>query len=125
MPMTPIAPSNRQLVDSYGSGVFRVSGRLFQGSVLVFPDRTEAWPVTAFGDVTIDTLRAVIDAAPPIEVLLIGCGDRPLPLPGPLRQAMREAGIGIDAMATGAACRTYNMLSAEARRVAAALVALP
>ena len=125
MPMMPISSSDRQLVDSYGAGTFRVSGRRFEGSVLVFPDRTEAWPVTAFGEVTIDSLRAVIDAEPPVEVLLVGCGVRPMPLPGPLRQAMRDAGIGIDAMATDAACRTYNMLSAEARRVAAALIALP
>ena len=46
------------------------------------------------------------------------------PLPGKIRESLREAGIGADAMDTGAACRTYNVLVSENRRVAAALIAL-
>ena len=57
-----------------------------------------------------------------IEILLIGCGRRMVPLPKVLREELRAAGIVADAMDTGAACRTYNILLAEDRRVAAALL---
>jgi len=57
-----------------------------------------------------------------VEVLLIGCGPRMVLLPSALRRQIREAGIGMDAMDTGAACRTYNVLISEGRRAAAALI---
>ncbi|MEE8272190.1 MAG: Mth938-like domain-containing protein [Alphaproteobacteria bacterium] len=124
MDVTPIAPAGRQVIDSYQPGGFRVSGVVHDGSILVFPDHTEPWPVAAPGEVTFDALARVVAADPPIEVLLVGCGRRMAPLPASLRAALREAGLGVDAMDTGAACRTYNVLLSEARRVAAALIAL-
>ena len=57
-------------------------------------------------------------------MLLIGCGARIAPLPKAVRDGLREAGIGADTMDTGAACRTFNILVSEGRRVAAALIAL-
>ncbi|MGH6796969.1 MAG: MTH938/NDUFAF3 family protein, partial [Roseiarcus sp.] len=59
-----------------------------------------------------------------VEILLLGCGPRMAPVPPALRQGLRVAGIVVDAMDTGAACRTYNVLLSEDRRVAAALLAL-
>ena len=73
----------------------------------------------------IDSLQAVLDSDPPVEILLIGCGARVAMLDPALKAALKERGIGCDAMDTGAACRTYNVLMAEARRVVAALIALP
>lgn len=124
MEITPEIPQDRQVIESYGEGRFRISGRAHQGSVLVFPDRTLAWPVAAMPELSIEALAAVVDADPPVEILLIGCGARLALLPGPLRQELRAHGIGCDTMDTGAACRTYNVLLAESRRVAAALIAL-
>jgi len=124
MEITPDIPQDRQVIESYGEGRFRISGRAHEGSVLVFPDRTLAWPVTAMAELSMETLAEVVAARPPVEILLIGCGAKLALLPGPLRQALRAQGIGCDTMDTGAACRTYNVLLAEARRVAAALIAL-
>jgi uncharacterized protein len=118
------APRAPKLVERYGNGGFRVSGENLTGSILVLNDRVEAWPVPDMASLSIESLRPVIAADPPIQILLLGCGPRLAFIPPPLRQALREAGVVIDAMDTGAACRTYNVLLAEERRVAAALIAV-
>jgi len=66
--------------------------------------------------------RAIAGEA--LDVLLVGCGPRFLPPPAGLVRALRESGIGLEWMDTGAACRTFNVLLAEERRVAAALIAV-
>jgi uncharacterized protein len=119
--VTPLIPADRQVIDSYGPSGFHVSGTAYQSAIVVFPDATHIWPVSTLADVTPDSLRAVIDHGG-IEILLLGCGRRMQPVPLALRQALRAFGIVIDAMDTGAACRTYNILLAEERRVAAALL---
>jgi uncharacterized protein len=124
MEITPEIPPGRQVIDSYGPGRFRISDATHAGSVLVFPERTLAWPVTAMAGLSLDSLSPVLTADPAVEILLIGCGPRLVPVPGDLRSALRARGIGCDAMDTGAACRTFNILLAESRRVAAALIAL-
>lgn len=124
MEITPEIPQGRQVIESYGPGRFRISGVTHSGSVLVFPERAIAWPVGAMADLSLDALSVVRAAAPAVEILLIGCGPRLTPLPGKVRSALRAEGIGCDVMDTGAACRTFNVLLAEARRVAAALIAL-
>jgi uncharacterized protein len=124
MEITPSIPGDRQVIAGYGPGLFRISGTVYTGSVLVFPDRTVSWPVTALEGATPESLAAVCEAEPAVEVLLLGVGERNRPLPAGLRNALREAGVVVDGMDTGAACRTYNVLMAEDRRVAAALVAL-
>jgi uncharacterized protein len=121
MDVTPLIPAGRQVIDSYGAHSFHVSGAGYGGAILVFPDKTESWPVTALDDVTAETLRPVIEHGG-VEILLLGCGKRMHPVRPALRQALRQAGIVVDAMDTGAACRTYNILLAEERRVAAALL---
>ena len=112
------------MIDGYGPGLFRVAGESFAGSVLVFPERTVAWRVADFDSLTIDDLAPVVGARPPVELLLLGCGKETKFPPPALRAALREAGISLEPMDTGAACRTFNVLLAEERRVAAALIAL-
>ncbi|MEM9682026.1 MAG: Mth938-like domain-containing protein [Pseudomonadota bacterium] len=124
MEITPNIPQDRQVIESYGEGRFRISGAPYTGSVLVFPDRTIAWPVSRMEDISVGALSGVLDAEPRVEILLVGCGERLVPLSEDLRGPLREKGIGCDAMDTGAACRTFNILLAESRRVAAALIAL-
>lgn len=121
MELTPVIPSGRQVIESYGARGFRVTGIAYASSILVFPDATLTWPVTSIEGVTLETLRPVIERGG-TEILLLGCGARMTPVPAALRQALKAAGIGLDAMDTGAACRTYNVLVAEDRRVAAALL---
>jgi uncharacterized protein len=124
MDVTPLIPSGRQVIEGYAAGGFRVSGALYAGSVLVFVDRTELWPVSTLAEATLERFQPVI-ARGDIEILLLGCGARMGMVPSALRQGLRAGGIVVDAMDTGAACRTYDVLLAEERRVAAALIALP
>ena len=124
MEITPAIPGDRQVIAGYGAGLFRISGVVHNSSVIVFTDRTIAWPVQSLDDLTIDSLAPVRDADPAVEVLLLGVGGQNALVPSALRKALRDAGIVLDSMDTGAACRTYNVLMAEDRRVAAALIAL-
>jgi len=124
MDVTPVIPAGRQVVESYGASGFRVSGSLYGGSILVFSDMTLDWPVGGIGEASIERFAPVIEHGG-IEILLLGCGRRTTLVPAGLRRALRAGGIVMDAMDTGAACRTYNVLLAEERRVAAALIRLP
>ncbi len=124
MDVTPIIPADRMVIDSYGPGQFRVSGTVLEGPVLVFPDHTQNWSVGGFGELTAENFRPVWEAEPSVELLLLGSGPKMALLPSRLRQEVRAAGVVIEVMDTGAACRTYNVLLAEGRRVAAALLPL-
>jgi len=123
--ITPAVPSGRQVIEAYGPRGFRVSGVAYAGAVIVFPEATLSWQAAAMADVTMDSVAPVLQRAgseDAIEILLLGCGRRMMPVPPPLRVGLRQMGIGIDAMDTGAACRTYDVLLTEGRRVAAALL---
>lgn len=122
--VTPLLPAGRQVVESYGGGGFRVSGRRYEGSVLVLPDRTLDWPVATLAELSAESLEPVAAADPVVELLLVGCGPRLQLLPRPLREALRARGVVLEPMDTGAAARTYNVLLAEGRAVAAALIAV-
>ena len=122
--ITPLVPEDRQIVQSYGSGRFKVSRIEYQGSIIVLPGRTLSWDIAIHDDINIDSLAAVLQEEPRIEILLIGCGQMMQLLPRSLTDTCRQKGLAVDAMDTGAACRTYNILAAEGRRVAAGLVAL-
>ena len=124
MDVTPHVPEGRQLVQAYRPGGFTIGGRDYEGSVLVFPGHTVGWPVTALDQLTAAALRPVIEASPPVELLVLGAGGRFALLPPRLRRELREQGLIVDVMDTAAACRTYNVLLAEERRVAAALIAV-
>lgn len=122
MDVTPIIPADRQVIDTYAPGRFRISNVVHEGPVLVTPDRTVPWAVADFGAVSLASLGPLPDAEPKVEILLIGTGERMQLLPGTVRRELKEAGIVADVMDTRAACRTYNVLLAEGRRVAAALI---
>ena len=122
--ISPVVPQGRQVVESYGDGRFRISGEIWTGSVLLRPDATSTWPVNDVRELTLESLAPLTESEDIPEILLIGCGSRAELLPRSLRDAIRAEGMVADAMDTGAACRTYNVLMAEDRRVAAALIAI-
>jgi len=124
MDVTPQVPVGRQLIQAYGAGGFRIANTRHDGSVLVFPDHTVLWPVASFDGIAVDTLAEIAAAQPKVELLLIGTGAAMMPVLPAVRAHFRALGIMFDTMDTGAACRTYNVLLAEDRRVAAALIAL-
>ncbi|MBM3951518.1 MAG: hypothetical protein FJ311_08705 [Rhodospirillales bacterium] len=122
--ITPLVPSGRQVIEAYGDGGFVIAGARYTGSVIVFPERTFVWRAAAVADVTEAALAPLFEAPAPAEILVIGCGPRFLPAPVALRAAIRARGPALEWMDTGAACRTFNVLLAEGRPVAAALIAV-
>lgn len=120
----PVVPADRSLIQSYGDGRFRISGEVAASGVIVLADTHRPWSVTAPGDITTDALKPILDIADDLDILLIGCGPTFVAVPKGLRAALKEAGIVLEWMDTGAACRTFNVLIAEERRVAAALIAV-
>ena len=118
MELTPLARPGQQVIERYGPSGFRVSGAVYHGAVLVFPDLTIVWEAAAMTE----TGLAPVIGHGGIELLLLGLGRRMAPVAPTLRAALRSRGIAVEAMDTGAACRTYNVLLAEDRRVAAALL---
>ncbi|HEX4185598.1 MAG TPA: Mth938-like domain-containing protein [Stellaceae bacterium] len=123
MELTPLVPAGRQVIERYGESGFRVAGLIYRGSVLVFPDRTLPWSPVSASDVTWQSLAPVIEHGE-VQILLLGLGRIMGTVPHTLRKTLHAAGIVLEPMDTGAACRTYNVLVAEDRRVAAALLPL-
>ena len=120
MAETPDQTGGRQVIERYGAAGFRVNGVVFAGAVLVLPERTILWEEPA---ATVEALAPALDIGG-FELILLGLGRRGGPAAPALRAALRQRGIGVEAMDTGAACRTYNLLAAEDRLVAAALMPL-
>ncbi len=114
----------RAPVDAYGNGGFRFADMSHRGSILCLPSGIHGWEPKDPAKLGHGDFERVFEQADGIEVLLVGTGKELKPLPPALRQAFREAGISADPMSTGAAVRTYNVLLAEDRAVAAALVAI-
>ena len=114
----------RAPLDAYGNGGFRFAEMSHRGSILCLPSGIWAWPVVAAAEIDAAALARVIAEAGEIELLLLGTGPALVP-PGPaVRAALNEARLRVETMSTGAAARTYNVLLAEDRKVAAALVAV-
>jgi uncharacterized protein len=114
----------RAPLDAYGNGGFRFAGMSHRGSILCLPSGVHGWEPRDPLSLTPEDIARVLTEAEAIEILLVGAGREPKPLPAALRQVFRDARISVDAMSTGAAVRTYNVLLAEDRAVAAALVAV-
>jgi uncharacterized protein len=114
----------RAPIDAYGNGGFRFAQMSHRGSILCLPSGIYAWPPRQADDVDEAALAPVLAEKEALDLLLLGTGPRQQIPTGPLRRAFLEAGIALEAMDTGAACRTYNVLLAEARPVAAALIAV-
>jgi uncharacterized protein len=95
-----------------------------RGSILALPGGIHAWPVLSADDLTPAAFAPVVAECAAIRILLVGTGREAVFLPKAIREILREAGIGVDIMQTGAAARTYNILVAEDRPVAAALIAV-
>ena len=111
-------------VEAYGNGGFRFGGMSHRGSLLCFPDGIWAWPVSSVDGFSEADFAPVFERATELDMFMIGCGDKPAPLPEELRQRFHDAHIFVDTMTTGAAVRTYNVLLAERRRIGAALIAV-
>ena len=124
MKVTTAAPAERQLIQAYGDGGFRVSGITYRGSIIILPRMTMEWTVQSYKSVTSTNLKPLSTANSSIELLLIGCGVSMQPPRAEIRNYLKELNITPEWMDTGAACRTYNVLASENRAVGAALIAV-
>jgi uncharacterized protein len=124
MDVTPLTSKTAQVIQSYGSGGFTIAGERYAHSVLIYPEASVQWYVTKAQDITPESLSSIIERAREIEILLIGTGAEFTPIDPSISKTLRPHGITVDAMDTGAACRTFNVLLLEGRRTAAALIAV-
>ena len=115
MNLTDIVYDSAQPIAGYGPGFFRIGETVFRGPLLVTP-----WDASDWGG--LDDWAAPCRYAGRIDVLLVGVGAEIAHVPETFRATVEEAGIGVDVMASPTACRTYNLLISEGRRVAVALL---
>ncbi|MEX0282310.1 MAG: Mth938-like domain-containing protein [Arenibacterium sp.] len=115
MRLNEVTFNDAKPVDGYGPGFFRIGGEVFEGPVITGPAGTRPW---AGYDET-DTLLAL---AGEIDVLFIGTGAEIAHVPQGFRKSLETTGLGFETMNSPAACRTYNVLLSEGRRIALALI---
>ncbi|MCE6959012.1 Mth938-like domain-containing protein [Cereibacter sphaeroides] len=115
MRLTEITYDTAQPVEGYGPGFFRIGGQVLDGACLI-----SRWGAGGWGGLAdTATLLALVDR---IDVLLVGMGAEAAHVPPQFRATLEGAGIGVEVMASPAACRTYNVLISEGRRIAVALL---
>ncbi|MCU0819206.1 MAG: MTH938/NDUFAF3 family protein [Beijerinckiaceae bacterium] len=114
----------RHPIQGYGADGFRFAGMAHPGSVMALPSGIRAWAVKDLSAVSDTDLAPLMDERDAIEILIIGSGKKAMLPIGPLADRLREAGFRPDFMDTPAAARTYNVLLAEDRRVAALLISM-
>ncbi|MEQ1954462.1 Mth938-like domain-containing protein [Mesorhizobium sp. CN2-181] len=114
----------RAPIEAYGNGGFRFADMSHRGSLLCLPSGVYGWEPADPAALTPADFTRLIAEADSVEILLVGTGRNLRPLPAALRAALKEVRISADPMSTGAAVRTYNVLLAEDRAVAAALIAV-
>jgi uncharacterized protein len=113
-------PTRYNVITGYGEDHVLVNGRRYQSSLVVLPDRILDWSVSAFTDLSAEDFKILEDLK--VEIVLLGTGPKQR-FPHPrLTSALTAARIGLEVMDLKAACRTFNILVAEERKVAAALM---
>lgn len=110
-------------IEAYGNGGFRFAGMSHRGSLLILPSGIYAWPPATAAEAGTDAFALVFAEATAIALLLFGTGETQIFPAAPIRNAFAARAVPLEVMDTGAAVRTYNVLLAERRAVAAALIA--
>jgi uncharacterized protein len=112
-------------IEAFGGGGFRVAGERHEGSILILDDVVRPWPVADLKSLTAAALEPVFQLGlAAVEFVLIGTGASVAPAPRPVRDALQARGLGLEVMNTPEACRLYNLMAEDGRRVAAALIAI-
>ncbi len=114
----------RAAIDAYGNGGFRFAGMSHRGSIICLPSGVYGWEPRVVRDITVEQLGMALAESAAMKLLLLGTGGAQVLASRELRRTFEEAGIALEAMATGAAARTYNVLLAEGRPVGTALLAV-
>jgi len=111
-------------IEAYGNLGFRFAGMSHRGSLLCLPTGMFEWKVNSASEVTLESLAPILALTEDVDVCFIGLGMEISVLDPAIRQAFREKNIIVEAISTGSAVRTYNILLAEKRAVCAALIAV-
>ncbi|QGM99453.1 Mth938-like domain-containing protein [Methylocystis parvus] len=111
-------------IDDYGDGGFRFADMSHRGSILALPTGVRAIATASWKEIDAATIDLALSDSGGLDLFIVGTGKDLMPLASPLRARLRDAGVGCETMATGAAVRTYNMLLDEGRRVGALLIAV-
>ena len=123
MDVTPLIKEGQQIIQSYNGGLFKVSGQEYEVPILVSSQETILWQgVTSFEELTMESFNPLLEYSNFIDVVLLGTGKEMQFFDPALKFNLSQKGLVIDVMDTGAACRTYNVIMAEGRRVVAALL---
>lgn len=122
MDITPLVPETSKVIQGYGNFRFKINGEWMSGNIIVFPSHVIPWEVASPDAISLESFYTV--NASTVELLLIGLGKNVISFPSHLRQELKSRGIAIECMDTGAACRTYNVLLSEGRKIAVALIAI-
>jgi uncharacterized protein len=115
MRLTEITYDEAMPIEGYGPGFFRIGGKVLRGPVLISPWKAEGWG-------GLEDTATVLTLADRIDVLFVGMGAEVAHVPKGFRAVIEDAGIGVEVMNSPAACRTYNVLLSEGRRIAVALL---
>jgi len=124
MQMEEQTPADKLLITAYGDGGFRVLDERYKGSILVLPEEILAWSIDSLAQLDSASFAVLEPLKGQLDVLLVGTGAGHGVGAPTIAETLSEWGIAVDYMATGAACRTFNVLQAEGRQVAAALIAV-
>lgn len=120
----PEAPQGLLPIDAFGEGGFRVAGRRHEGGVWILPGVVRPWEARDPAMLAREDFAPVFEARERPDIVVLGVGERLKHPPADVRRALRDIGVGLESMDTPTACRAYNLLAGEARRVFAALMAV-
>lgn len=115
MRLNEINYNDAKPIEGYGLGFFRVGGEVYEGAVICSAHGVQTWG-------GYEDAQPLMDLASEVDVVFVGTGSEIAHIPSSLRQTLEEVGLGVEVMNTPSACRTYNILLSEGRRIAAALV---
>ncbi|CUH53806.1 Mth938-like domain-containing protein [Shimia sp. R11_0] len=115
MQMTEVTFADAIPIDSYGPGFFRIGGEVIEGGAIIHAKGARSWN-------GVEDVDAILALKSEIDFILMGTGATMAPVDSAFRQVLEEAGIGVEPMASPSACRTYNVLVSEGRRVAAVML---
>jgi uncharacterized protein len=124
MEFTEIKSSEEAFIAGYGDGGFRMGDGRFEGSMLITPNGFYPWEVSDKSEISIESIKRILDAHVYVEIFIIGMGTSMAFLKPEIRSVFSEKNIAVEVMDTGAAARTYNVLLQEGRKVSAALIAV-
>lgn len=122
--ITPLINDGRLMISAYGDGKFTVNAKVVTGSILLYKETVDPWPISDVSEITFESLEPLLPYADDYDIIIVGCGALSKAPPKGLREALKAKGLILEWMNSGGAVRTYTVLQTEDRRVLAAILAV-